>query len=212
MPAATKSRPSVPFSDTVSSTVSAAVVLPVRVSVNTAAEPSVTGGVDFAAIVTTGNASSTVPVVNELAVACGFAPPPTLVARLATSNPFAPVPSGPKATLTSLPAAPAARLSCNVAVCAAAPLNVTRGVAVPSFASVTPVFNPCPAFKASDQSASATPVPPIASGTAITSPAASARPKLTVNSTGAPSARGAPEPVRASDTTVASLSTIVTST
>ena len=154
--------------------------------------------------------------VNPRAVACGSAPPPATV-PLSASKPFAPVPSGPSTTSMFLPAAAAFADSSSVAVCTssvASPVNVTFGVAVPSPDSATPSFKPSPVFTASDQSVPATtPVPPIASGTTITSPAASLRPKLTVNAAllASTPARITPASVRESDTTVASLSTIVTS-
>ena len=151
---------------------------------------------------------------NALSLACGSAPPPTLVPKLATSKPLVPVPSGPSATSIVLPTAEAFAVSSSVAVCTvlvACPVNVTRGVAVVRFASVTPVFSPLPALAASDQSASATPVPPTASGTTITSPATSLRLKLTVNASFSPGARPPPSS-RASDTTVALASVIATST
>ena len=93
-------------------------------------------------------------------------------------------------------------------------MNVTFGVAVPASAIVTPWLMLPPAFFASDQSPESpavTPVPPIASGTSITSPAPSGRDRLTVNDALSPASTD-PESVRASDTTVASASAIVTST
>ena len=68
-----------------------------------------------------------------------------------------------------------------------------------------------PAFAARLQSAAVTPVPPIDSGTSIVSPAASARPSVTVNSAVPPSAMS-PVPTRARDTTVGSPSVIDTAT
>ena len=156
--------------------------------------------------------------VNALALAdgSGSAPPPTLVARVATSKPLAPVPSGPSATLRVLPAAESAVVSSSVATCTtsvACPVNVTVGVAVVSSSRSALVFRVAPDFSASVQSASATLLPPMASGTSITSPAPSRRPRVTVNSTfsSVSPAVTAPSPTRASDTTVASLSAMVKS-
>ena len=154
--------------------------------------------------------------VNALAVACGSAPPATLVSRVVTSKPLAPVPSGPSATLRVLPAAESAVVSSSVATCTtsvACPVNVTVGVAVVSSSRSALVFRVAPDFSASVQSASATLLPPMASGTSITSPAPSRRPRVTVNSTfsSVSPAVTAPSPTRASDTTVASLSAMVKS-
>ena len=153
--------------------------------------------------------------VNALAVACGLAPPPTLVARPVASKPLAPVPSGPSATFRVLPAAESAVVSSSVAVCtvsAPLPVNVIVGVAVVLSPSVTPVFRPLPLFSASVQSPVLTLVPPMASGTSITSSTAETavirRDSDTVNSTfsSALPAVTAPEPVRASEATVGSSS------
>ena len=146
-------------------------------------------------------------------VPCGSAPPPTLVPKLATSNPFRPLPSGPSTTSIVLPPADAFAVSSSVATCtvpAALPVNVTFGVSVVAPESVTPVFKPSPEAGASDQSAVDTFTPRTRSGTSITSPVASARPKLTVNPV-RPPAGTVPACVRASDTSVASSSVMLTS-
>ena len=102
-----------------------------------------------------------------------------------------------------------AGVSTSVAVCAPAPEKRTVGVEVLVPESVTPLLRLVPDFFARLQSEVVTPVPPIDSGTSMVSPATSARPRVTVNSTVPPSDT-APLPTRASVTTVGSSSRMMT--
>ena len=74
-------------------------------------------------------------------------------------------------------------VSTSVAVYAAAPEKRTFGVAVVSPDSVTPVFRPNPVFSARLQSPVVTPALLMDKGASMISPATSARPRVTVNST-----------------------------
>ena len=143
---------------------------------------------------------------NALAVACGSAPPPVLVAVSALNSA-----SEPSAASSVLPPAEAVAASSSVATCTvsvACPVNVTFGVAPSAPEIATPLLMLLPAFFASDQSAGTTPSPPILSGTTTFSPSPSLRFKLTVNAA-LPVSAMAPEPVRASDATVTSSSVMV---
>ena len=84
----------------------------------------------------------------------------------------------------------------------------TTGVAVPAPERLTPVLL-APDFFARLQSAGVTPMPPIDSGTSTISPATSARPSVTPNTTLPPSVV-APPPRRSRETTVGSSSRKVT--
>ena len=151
-----------------------------------------------------------------LALACGAAPPATLV-------PLSPVKSAAEPSSTSyvsplgLDALGSAVLSVSAisssvatrTVSVACPVNVTFGAAVFRPDSATPLLMLLPVFFASVQSPVVTLVPPISSGTTIVSPAPRARPRVTVNAALPPSVM-APLPVRASDTSVASPSVTVT--
>ena len=138
-----------------------------------------------------------------LFVPWGSAPPPTLVPSAAASKAlFAPSAISNVSALSAVPSAVA--VSSSVAVCALAPEKRTFGVAVPVSRSVTPVLVALDFF-ARLQSPVVTFVPPMASGTSMVSPATSARPSVTVNSTLSPSVT-APLPTRARLTMVGSLS------
>ena len=123
------------------------------------------------------------------------------------------LPSGPSATVTVSPPLSSVLsgvvVNTSVAVCAAAPEKRTFGVAVVAPERVTPVLRPVPVFSARLQSSVVTFVPETDSGTSMISPATSARPRVTVNSTVPPSVTALLLPTRARLTTVGSSSVTV---
>jgi len=123
--------------------------------------------------------------LKVFSVACGSAPPPTLVPRPVRSKPLAPAPSGPSAMVKVSPpvSGTPSTVASSVSSATRAPASSKRrfGVSVVAPVSVTPVLL-APLFPARLQSAVETPAPPpIDSGTSMISSSTSARPRVTVN-------------------------------
>ena len=174
-------------------------------TVKEAVPPSVTA--DVPVMLTEDPPPSFTVTEKLLVVPCGSAPPPTLVPSAAASKlAFEPSAMVTVSALSDTPSAVA--VSSSVAVRAPVPEKRTFGVDVPVSRRLTPVLA-VPDFLSRLQSPVVTPVPEIDSGTSMTSPATSARPSVTVNSTVPPSVT-APVPMRASETLVGSLSRMVT--
>ena len=163
--------------------------------------PSATGSVPPMRVRVSTGGSSANSTSKPFPVACGSAPPPTLVPRPARSKPFAPVPSGPSAILSRPAPLAAVGTNSSAAVRAPAPEKRSTGASV----SVPESAAPVPLFTESVWPPARAPLPDIASGTSTVSPAISARPSVTVNATASP-APTAPAPTRARLTTVGSLS------